>query len=347
MSDQFDSASVESQNSDGGTLASARDVITDLVTGSSIPAPIKKNAFKAFSQLCTAVIDIPVAYLEGIATETRAITQARTKIITTEADQIVKQMDVDSEFSRVAVKKYGQKIVREQVNLDKVVEIAAHQIQKDAACSTSKLNETTEIPPINEDWLNHFEGRARQKSTEEMQILFGRILAGEIQRPSSFSRKTVTLVDELDTETAALFRRLCSLCVSLRARNIFIDARVISIGAGHDSLKSYGLSFDALNVLHEHGLIIPNYDSYADYRGCIADENNEVEIAFSYQGRQYGLLPMSKETTCNAVLLGVALSRAGRELLPIVDIQPSDEYTAALIQYFVQRNFEMTEIIEQ
>jgi hypothetical protein len=160
VNDQQDVVSIESETSNGGILTSAYDAVTDLMTGSSIPTPIKKNAFKAFGQLCTAAIDIPVAYLEGIATEKRAETQARIKIISTGSEQIAKQMDVDPEFARVAVKKYGQRIVREQVNLDKVSEIAAHQIHQDAIHSESKPDETAEVPPINEDWLNNFEKEA-------------------------------------------------------------------------------------------------------------------------------------------------------------------------------------------
>ncbi|MFM2315017.1 MAG: hypothetical protein RLZZ04_4293 [Cyanobacteriota bacterium] len=338
---------MESENSNGGVLASAYDAVTDLVTGSSIPAPIKKNAFKAFGQLCTAAIDIPVSYLEGIATEKRAETQARVKIISTGADQIAKQMDVDPEFARVAVKKYGQKIVREQVNLDKVSEIAAHQIHQDVVHSKTKSDETTDILPINEDWLNNFEKEASQKSTEEMQLLFGRILAGEIQRPSSFSIKTVKLLGELDSHAATLFRHFCSLCVSLKVDTIYIDARVPSLG-GHPSqnaLQNYGLGFGQLNILHEYGLIIPDYDSYMDYRMCIANENNQVGLPFSHQNRNYGLLPSTERPNNQEFrLAGVALSRSGTELLKIVDIEPSNNYMTALMEYFAGQNLHMLEI---
>ncbi len=338
---------MESENSNGGLLATAYDAVTDLVTGSSIPAPIKKNAFKAFGQLCTAAIDIPVAYLEGIATEKRAETQARTKIISIGADQIAKQMDVDPEFARVAVKKYGQKILREQVNLDKVSEIAAHQIHQDVVHSKSKPEETANTPLINEDWLNNFEKEASQKSTEEMQLLFGRILAGEIQRPASFSIKTVKLLGELDSGAAALFRHFCSLCVSLKVDSTYIDARVPSLGgqAAQNGLQNYGLGFGQLNILHEYGLIIAEYDSYVDYRMCIANENNQVGLAFSHQNRDYGLLPSAERSNNQELrLTGVALSRSGTELLHIVDIEPSSDYTTALITYFTAQNLQMLEI---
>lgn len=347
MNSQCDNMNAESESSEGGLLATVSDIVTDILTGTSIPAPIRKNAFKAFAQLCTATIDIPVAYLEGIAAEKRAETQGRVKIISTGADQIASQMNVDPEYARAAVKKYGQKIVREQVNLDQVSEVAANQIRQDATLLVGEQATASETAPINDDWLNHFAKEASQKSTEEMQLLFGRILAGEIQRPSSFSIKTLKLLGELDTRAAALFRQLCSLCVALKAGNILIDARVASLGgnANSNSLQSYGLSFDQLNVLHEYGLIIPDYNSYMDYRPCIADQALKVRIPFKYQNRDWGLIASSDRPTDQELRLhGVALSRSGKELTKIVEIGPAEEYTSGLHEYFEKQSLRMVEI---
>jgi hypothetical protein len=351
MSDRNNGTITESDDMSGGILTNASDLLTDLVTGSSIPAPIRKNALKAFGQLCSAAIDIPVAYLEGIATEKRAETQARVKIISTSGDQIANQMNVNPEFANAAVKRYSQKIIREQVNLDKISEIAAQQIHQDVIESASKLNETLEVPIINDDWLNNFEKEASQKSTEEMQFLFGNILAREIQRPSSFSIKTVKLLAELDSTAAIVFRQLCALSVSLKAGNTFIDARVISIGgdAGSNSLENYGLGFNQLSILHEAGLIIPNYNSYCDYQVCIWQGNNPF-MTFSYQKRKYGLYPSSERVNSHEFRLsGVMLSRSGIELLSIIDIESSynyitEKYTTALVEYFSSQNLEMREI---
>src|SRR5260370_30873449 len=43
---------------------------------------------------------------------------------------------------------------------------------------------------IEDDWLNLFARLAEDKSSEELQALFGRILAGGIRRPGSFSLRT-------------------------------------------------------------------------------------------------------------------------------------------------------------
>ena len=66
-----------------------------MLTGVTIPEPIKRNAFKALGQLCTAAIEVPIALLEGIAAEKRAETAGRVKLISKGSDQIASQMDMD------------------------------------------------------------------------------------------------------------------------------------------------------------------------------------------------------------------------------------------------------------
>ena len=48
-----------------------------------------------------------------------------------------------------------------------------------------------------------------------MQILFGRILAGEIKQPGLYSIKTLKDLGELDQKVAQLFKRLCSCSLIL------------------------------------------------------------------------------------------------------------------------------------
>ena len=40
------------------------DLVKDLALDSTIPAPIRKNVFKAFDRLCSALIGVPVGALE-------------------------------------------------------------------------------------------------------------------------------------------------------------------------------------------------------------------------------------------------------------------------------------------
>jgi hypothetical protein len=111
-----------------------------LVDGATnLPPPIRKNLFKALDQLCTAAIDIPVAYLEGKAAERRAETQARVSILGENAHQIASSMKVNPEYAQLASDKYARRIVQEQINLDKVSKIAAGQLTHEYLTGNSLL----------------------------------------------------------------------------------------------------------------------------------------------------------------------------------------------------------------
>lgn len=334
-------------------ITTITDAVSDLATNgaTSLPAPIRKNAFKAFDRLCTAALDVPVAYLEGKAAERRAETQARIHLISANSEQIARQMDVDLEYSRIAADKYGRRILQEQINLDKVCNIAAQEVAQAREelndVGNSDQSDQTEAR-ISDDWLNSFQKEACGKSSEEMQILFGRILAGEIKKPKSFSIRTVKIMGQLDSRAAKLFRQLCSLSVTLGFGQLVIDVRVPSLGkqAGQNSLQEYGLSFDNLNILEEYGLIISDYNSLMPYTTAIV-RNNHVPMPFRFNNVYWGLVPNKPDDwphTKDFRINGVQLSNSGKELLKIVEIESSQGYSDALINYFKRLGMEMTKV---
>ena len=117
---------------------------------------------------------------------------------------------------------------------------------------------------VDHDWTARFFNDVQDVSSEEMQQLWSRVLAGEVERPGSTTIKTLGVLKNLDKATSSLFRKLCSTCVSIRPDGkIFVDARVPSLGrnAADNALQKYGLGFLTLNVLNEYGLIISEYNS--------------------------------------------------------------------------------------
>lgn len=336
-----ESEGLDSDSGVGGALSTAGEAIGDLVAG--IPAPIRNNAIKALSRLCSVAVEYPVTLIEGAMAERRAETQARIKLIDASANQIAAQMQTDPAYARAAATKFAQKIVRERVNVDQVADIAATDLRSDQA-STSN-DSKSEAAPISEDWLNAFESEAAQMSSEHMQRLFGRILAGEIRKPTSYSIKTIKLMAQLDNRAASLFSLLCSLSISSRVpgADMIIDARVVSMGnAGSNSLQAYGLGFDALNVLHEYGLIISDYNSHMDYRTAVVHQRRAM-LPMTYQNSQWLLVPKTAPETLQELRVhGVAFSRSGKELLSIVDIEKNEAYTAALTRFFDGQGMTMT-----
>lgn len=68
-----------------------------------------------------------------------------------------------------------------QINIEAITEQAADEI----ADSPDVAEE-----PVDPDWIARFFGMAQNITTDEMQRLWGRILAGEVKRPGSFSQNS-------------------------------------------------------------------------------------------------------------------------------------------------------------
>ena len=206
---------------------------------------------------------------------------------------------------------------------------------------------------IDHDWTARFFNDVQDVSSEEMQQLWGRVLAGEVERPGSTSIKTLGLLKNLDKTVATLFRKLCSTCVSIRPDgDSFIDARVPSLGgnAGNNALRDYGLDFRNLNVLNEHGLIISDYNSWHDTQGFIGIASGGVSpsfvrIPFHFQSKYWILIATTqRELGKEFRLSGVALTKSGQELSKIIDLEPVDQYALDLQEYFAKNKLKMVEV---
>ena len=156
-------------------------------------------------------------------------------------------MEVPPGYAQVAVDKYVGKIIGEQFNLDKISAIAVDELKSaepdnptsqdtnepnkvKSADSTNQDTNDGEKETISDVWINIFGTEARPQSTEDMQLLFGRILAGEFKQPGSYSIRTIKKLVEFNQDAAVLFKKLCSLCVVVENPNngVIIDASASS-----------------------------------------------------------------------------------------------------------------------
>ena len=245
--------------------------------------------------------------------------------------------------------------------LERVEQLEQRQQDERVANVLSVLEKTVEalaakeVPGQQPDsrWVSIFTDCAQHASTDELRDTWARILAGETERPGSISIRTLNALNGLDQATALLFRRLCSMSISiLPPDGVFLDCRVASLGgnAASNALKDYGLIFDDLNVLNEHGLITPEYNSWADYSFCIAQQKTEapgwvVKIGFRYQSLEWGLIPdAERDPDEDFQVFGVSLTRTGRELSKVVELLAVPKYDKALREFLAENNVKMERI---
>ena len=106
---------------------------------------------------------------------------------------------------------------KRQANIHAVVKQAAQRL------------EGAKVPAIepNHDWTAKFFREVQDVSSEEMQVLWTKVLIGEVEKPGTTSMRTLSILKDLDEKTARLFSQLCSAAVFLLGYDgEIIDARV-------------------------------------------------------------------------------------------------------------------------
>ena len=205
------------------------------------------------------------------------------------------------------------------------------------------------------DWTARFFNYIQDVSSEEMQLLWAKVLAGQIEQPGSISIRALSILRNMDQASAKLFQVLRSACITFAPDGLqILDARVPSLGrnAGENSLQEFGLPFGNLNMLNEHGLIISDYNSWYDMKMCIGipapgfgQSPSMVRIPFGFQGRHWVLTPSAQRTAgAEYRISGVALTQAGKELSRIVECEPMHKYHQSLADFFASQNLVMTEV---
>ena len=223
---------------------------------------------------------------------------------------------------------------------------------------TAELLGDQEVPDQepDHDWTARFFNYIQDVSSEEMQSLWAKVLAGEIERPGSVSIRSLSILRNLDQATAQLFQNLCSCCITALSpggQNVY-DVRVPSLGGnpGDNSLREFGLEYRNLQILSENGLILNSYTSWYDMKASIGipvpgfgQQNSILRIPFRFQDKHWVLTPSDEWTLGSEYRVsGVALTQAGEELSQIVECEPMPEYSQALTDFFASQNVVMTEV---
>ena len=340
---------VETEESSDPMLETASDLLLD----PTIPAPLRRGIVQALNRLGGGLIDIPAGFLERRDAEKQAESEERIKFTRAVNRELMDQIKTDPEFTQRASNTFAHRIFREQSNLEKTFRFAMGLFKKKRYDnSENQLANSEPEKTISPDWFNIYEKEASQKSTEDMQLRFAKVLAGEIEKPGSHSIKAVKALGDMDQTIANLFQKLCSVCVVLEGPfpKHILDIRVPPVGGnpGQNSLSKYGLSYDNLNILHEYGLIISNYNSEFPYQLSIVGKKNQVAIPFRHQEKHWVLKSSPERPENNEFRIsGVTLSNVGRELFHIVEQLPTPQFTQELKEFFERQNLQMDEVVIQ
>ena len=220
-----------------------------------------------------------------------------------QADRILRvsatETDIEvTELRRRAAARFANEEMTKQLNMEGITQKAIPHI-----------NDDSNPEEMENDWIVNFFEKSRTVSDEEMQELWARILAGEANNSSSFSRKTVNLVADLDKRDAEIFRNLCGFVWHIG------DLTPLVLDVQHEIYNQNGINFGSIVQLEALGLIRDG--------GPIGFQRINLPKTFPlyYYGKQLDLT-MPNESD-NKLSIGKALlTQAGREMAPICGAKP-------------------------
>lgn len=165
------------------------------------------SARKAVGRLLGAAVELPATWLDQKAAVSAA--RGKSKILVEEAiaQQAIAFNKLDADLGQRAAIRLTSKEYRRQENIENIAVAAIEDLRFDDPDSEI---EQELLPDVDEDWLNVFERYAEDASTERMQKLWGRVLAGKVRQPGRFALRTLRFLSEFSQDEAVKFTDFCN-----------------------------------------------------------------------------------------------------------------------------------------
>ena len=213
--------------------------------------------------------------------------------------------------------------IQKQQNVEAVVVNAYKELENESDVSPE---------PVNKDWILRFFNSIEDISDEDMQILWGKVLAGEIKKPKSCSLRTLQALRNLYKEEALLFQEVCEKSIMLWS-TVFVPLD------DSNFINKTAIDFTDIVTLQECHLVTTNKlgkvlaQTFEDYN--IITMNNNIVL--------FAKLKKDKSAGTDSSLFGYFFTHTGFELSKILINYPSDIQIITFAKY-LQNKYPMLDI---
>ncbi len=177
--------------------------------------------------------------------------------------------------------------------------------------------------PIEDDWLFSWREYAGRVSTSELQDLWGRILAGEVKQPGSYSLRTLEFLKGLSKSEAELISKAARFVIGgkiYRGKEEFLDAD--------------GLNFSRLLFLQDIG-VLSGVEALGLQTSYTTLDSNKFFVALTANNKILLLEHEDEKKSINAAIY--LLTQVGTEVLKLASFDIHPEYLKSVARDFVKK----------
>lgn len=232
---------------------------------------------------------------------------------------------------RIKNRTYAEEM-RQENNINNVLKVASEELSPDKDVSDE---------PIDDDWIIRFFSIVRDISNEEMQYVWGKILAGEIKKPSSFSLRTLETLRNISTEEAELFQKIGAYFIE--------NEHGKYLPSNEYFLSRYGINTSDIIRLEECGLVnaTPIYETHYISK----KERYEYFKCSSYIIKIHDKTAYNKNVKDKYAFGLYQLTKAGLEISTLFEQKNDMSYAFSLVFFFIdcdkRKEVELHKIIKE
>lgn len=218
------------------------------------------------------------------------------------------------EIARRASSRLAYQEITKQQNIEAVADIAYEELENATTASSE---------PVDSDWMFRFFNSVENISNEDMQKIWGRILAGEIKAPNTYSYRTLEKLKNMTQQEAETFQLVSSLGLQSSRRFFVLGDEKI--------LNKYRVYFIHLLKLEECGLMTSQKISLR-----ITASANKADAIFNSQ--IIGLINGKTDETQTLTIPVYIFTESGNQLIKAICPQENKQYILECLELIRQKN---------
>ncbi len=223
------------------------------------------------------------------------------------------------EIAKRASSRLAYQEITKQQNIEAVVDNAYQELQGADSVSSD---------PVDPDWMFRFFNAVENISNEDIQKIWGRILAREIQSPGGYSYRTLEKLQNVTKEEAQLFQKVAALSLTKGNHKFLLK---------NDSLMGkYGIYFSHILKLEECGMMS---SQGLTLNLSISNEKKEIIWNPHILGIITGTASEVKEISLPIYIF----TEAGYQLIDAIQPEQNKTYILDCLEH-IKRKYEKTNV---